>query len=222
MNKIIPALDVGKEKAFELVGKLEDVSHLLAGLKIGSLLAYENKPKIIADLKEITRAPVIFDGQKLATDIPEIVKEQVDMFASAGADQIIACPMGGGNITLQAFFDRCKEYGVTPVCVIKMTHPGAERYLAANSADLILQDALQIGIKNFVYPATKPDILEKHRSILNAQKGITIKATGFKIQGGFPSQLRNLGVSEFIVGRAVYDAKDPMQAVIEIAREVNS
>lgn len=220
VNKIIPALDVKVEQALELIKKLCDRKDI-AGFKVGSLLAYEETIQVIEEFKDLTKIPIIFDGQKLATDIPEEVKKQVEEIASAGADQIIACPMGGGSVTLKAFADECIHQKVTPICVIKMTHPGSEAYLKENSADLILQDALNFGFKHFVYPATKPDILKAHRGFLDDQKDITIMATGFKAQGGVTTTLRDLGVTQFIAGRAIYDAKDPVQAVINLSREIN-
>ncbi len=222
MNNIIPALDVNRKKAFELVTQLENVSHLLAGLKVGFKLLWENTLAVITDLKEVTDLPIIFDGQKIGTDVPHIVEEQVDLLAAAGVDQIIICPLGSGDATLAAFYDRCKEYDVVPVCVVKMTHPGAERYLSSDASRLVLQDALEIGIRDFVYPATKPAILQKHSDdVLRSQKDITIKATGFKAQGGSLPQLKRLGVSEFIVGRAVYASENPPRAVVELSKEVN-
>ncbi len=219
INKIIPALDVGKEKALELVEELDEVSELLAGLEVGSLLVYENGAGIIQEIKELTGAPIIFDG--LGTDIPDIAAEQVELLASAGADQIITCPMGAGPETLKAFTESCLANRVTPVCVVEMTHPQADAYLRVDTARQVLKDALKLGIRNFVYPATKPETLRSHIGILNVQKDMTIKATDFKIQGGSLPELQTLGVTEFIVGGTIYNDKDPAQAVIDLSMEIN-
>ena len=226
MNKIIPALDVGKEQALELVRKLDEVPELLAGLKVGSLLVYENGKGIIREIKDLTDVPIIFDGQKFGTDIPDIAAEQVKLFASAGVDQIIACPMGAGPKTLEAFTKSCFANQVIPVCVVEMTHPQANVYLRTFVAGSILKNALEFGIRNFVYPATKPGTLEIHKMIMSdatmgTKENITLKATGFKVQGGSLPKLQVLGVTEFIVGRAIYNDKDPVQAVIDLSKEVN-
>lgn len=226
MNGIIPALDVGKEQALDLVEKLNEVSKLLSGLKVGSLLVYENGINIIQEIKDLIDMPIIFDGQKFGTDIPDIAAEQVELLASAGADQIIACPMGAGPETLKAFTEACFANQVTPVCVIEMTHPQANAYLQVFVAGRILTDAIEFGIRNFVYPATKPTTLQTHKIIMSdnlagTQEDITLKATGFKVQGGSLPRLRDLGVTEFIVGRAIYEAGDPVQAVIDLSKELN-
>ncbi len=222
MNKIIVSLDMSKERAFSVIKTLEPVESFLAGYKVGSLLVYENGLGVISEIKNRTDVRIIYDGQKLATDIPNITELQVMLIAFSGADEIIACPMGAGNETLKSFAKACFRYNAVPVCVVEMTHPGASRYLGKFISSMILKDALAFGIKNFVYPATKPEILRFHKNIdAFGGKDITIKSTGFKVQGGLLSQLKELGVTEFIVGRAVYEAEDPVRAVKELFNEIN-
>ena len=224
MNKIISALDVSKEDALVLIGKLKPVEDLLAGYKVGSLLVYANSINVLRDIKDKAGVPIIYDGQKLGTDIPDIVRDQVELLAIVDVGQLIVCPMGGGDETLESFVVTCFENGIKPVCVIQMTHKGAERYLVEDSGAMILRDALDMGVRDFVYPATKPEILERHRQMIGldpAQGEITYKATGFKVQGGLPKTLKDLGVTEFIVGRAIYQADDPVQAVKDLSKEIN-
>ena len=225
MNKIIPALDVSNEDALVLIKKLKPVENLLAGYKVGSLLVYANSINVLRDIKDKAGVSIIYDGQKLGTDIPDIARAQVELFALANAvDQLIVCPIGAGDKTLESFVVTCFEYKIRPVCVIEMTHKGAGRYLVEDSGAMILRDALDMGVRDFVYPATKPEVLKRHRqmSALDpAQGDIIYKATGFKVQGGLPKTLRDLGVTEFIVGRAIYNADDPAQAVKDLSKEIN-
>ena len=222
MNKIIPALDVSREEALELIENLKPVEDLLAAYKVGSKLVINCSKTIITEIKERTNVPILMDMQKLATDIPDVSAEQVNDFADVGVEQLIACPMGAGDETLEAFANQCFERGVIPVCVVEMTHPRANRYLRSDSGKMILADALNLGIRSFVYPATKPEVLEAHLDIIDAiPVEVTLKATGFKAQGGLPAQLKILGVTEFIVGRAIYEAEDPVEAVKELFAEIN-
>lgn len=220
-NKIVPALDVGKEQAFELVEKLEEVKSQIAGYKVGSLLVMENSIDVLKELKKATDAPIIYDGQKLGTDIPDIVKEQVQLLAETEIDQLIIAPMGSGRETLKHFTNICRKCNIEPVCVVFMTQPESDAYLLGESSKYILRDALSFGIRNFVFPATKPQILEKHKLVLSQYEDMVIKATGFKVQGGKTEVLRDLGVTEFIVGRAIYQAEDPAQVVKDISKEIN-
>ena len=222
MNGIIPALDVSREQAFQLIQALKPVESFFAAYKVGSKLVINHSKTIITEIKERTDVPILMDMQKLATDIPDVSAEQVNDFADVGVEQLIACPMGAGDKTLEAFTEKCFKRGVVPVCVVEMTHPGANKYLRHDSSKMILADALNLGIRSFVYPATKPEVLEAHLEIIDAiPVEVTIKATGFKVQGGLPKQLKDLGVTEFIVGRAIYEAEDPVKAVRELSAEIN-
>ena len=217
MNKIIPALDIGMEEALALVKKLEPVEDLLAGYKVGSLLVYVNGINILKEIKGKTDVPIIYDGQKLGTDIPEIVIDQVNLLSSTGVDQLIVCPMGGGGETLRVFTKTCKEKKIEPVCVVKMTHPGADDFLVSQSHVNIFSAAKHFEIRKFVFPATHPEVFGD----LYFDGSETKLATGFKTQGGKTELLRKLGVTEFIVGRAIYNAGDPVQAVKNLSKEIN-
>jgi len=221
-NKIIPALDVGKEQAFELVEKLEEVKSDIAGYKVGSLLVMENSIDVLKELKGATDIPIIYDGQKLGTDIPDIVKKQVQLLAEANVDQLIIAPMGSGSEVLRVFSETCKEERIEPICVVRMTHPRAESYLRIQTELEIFSDAKEYGIKKFVFPATKPEVLETLKEKMMWFGGDEIlMATGFKVQGGKTEVLRDLGVTEFIVGRAIYQAENPVQAIKDILKEIN-
>lgn len=220
-NKIIPALDVNVSQVYTLVDKLEETKSEIAGYKIGSLLVMRHGIEVLEDLKGMTDLPIIYDGQKFGTDIPDIIKKQVELLATIGIDQLIIAPQGAGRESLKMFTETCKEYHIEPICVVKMTHLNADCYLQAHVDVDIFGDAKHYGIKKFVFPATKPEILEIYNKIPYLDGTETLMATGFKVQGGKTEQLRDLGVTEFIVGRVIYQAKYPLQVVKDISEEIN-
>jgi len=219
MNKIIPALDVSKEDALALIEKLKPVENLLAGYKVGSLLVYAHGINVLKEIKNKTDVPIIYDGQKLGTDIPDIVRDQVKLLATADVDQLIVCPMGSGRETLKVFAETCiiQKKKIEPICVVKMTHPGADDFLLRRSHVGIFYAAKYFGIRKFIFPATHPEVFGD----IYFDGSETIMATGFKVQGGKAELLRKLGVTEFIVGRAIYQADDPVQAVKDFSKEIN-
>lgn len=129
--------------------------------------------------------------------------------------------MGSGRETLKHFTNVCRKCSIEPICVVKMTHLNSDSYLQAHVDADIFADAKRYGIKKFVFPATKPEILETYKKIPYLDGSEILMATGFKVQGGKAETLRDLGITEFIVGRAIYQAKDPIQVVKDLLKEIN-
>jgi orotidine-5'-phosphate decarboxylase len=225
MNQIIIAMDMEIEKGLELI-KGTAHSPEVYGYKIGSFwLLDRGVPALRHAMMEMveTDKKIILDMQKWGTDIPEIVAKQINR-VMYGTHEIIVCPMGGGRQSLRAFAEACFKNSVAPVCVLEMTHPESGSYLVPDAHLQILNDALSFGIKRFVIPATKEpkkEILEMVKLFLGGSSGVTFYATGFKAQGGQTKPMRDFGVTKFIVGRAIYEAEDPIAAVVEIGREIN-
>lgn len=216
-NKIIIAMDNRVGDGLELVGKTMDSSKVY-GYKIGSLWILEDGIQTLIDLKETalegTDKKIVLDMQKWGTDIPAVVERQVQ-YVAPFIDELIACPMGGGRESLKAFAASCIDAGIKPICVIKMTQPEAGRYLRSNAALMIYEDAIQSGISSFVIPATKDP------RDLSFMKSGEKYATGFKVHGGQTKPMVEFGVSKFIVGRAVYEAESPTNAIDSIYDEIS-
>lgn len=228
MNQIIIAMDMDIGKGFDLMRKTKD-SPEIYGYKIGSLWVLEMGIHVLYTFMENlegTDKKVILDMQKWGTDIPEIVTKQVNRVAH-GVHEAIVCPMGGGKESLRAFAEACTVNGVCPVCVLEMTHPESGSYLKDDACLNILHDAIDFGIRRFVIPATKEprkEIKEIIPSLLATRRDLSevvVYATGFKVQGGQVKPMVDFGVSKFIVGRAIYEAKDPIEEIKKIYDEIN-
>jgi len=150
----------------------------------------------------------------------DIIKKQVEKVAPY-VDELICCPMGAGNESLKMFGETCIDNNVTPICVLEMTHPNSDKYLKYGYASIIMQDAFDYDINTFVIPATKKVSLDVE-NIMNFYGDSIVKyATGFKTQGGQTKPMVNLGVSKFIVGRAIYESLAPMSQIELIYKEIN-
>lgn len=229
-NQIIVALDNETDDGFDLVEKIEsdaDIQNMVYGYKIGSLWILEEGMQILEDLYfgGIEDHVLIVDMQKWPTDIPDIVAKQVNKIVNTNAvDELVACPMGGGRKSLETFTITCKENNVRPLCVLEMTHPESDSYLDGMSHMKILRDAATFGIDGYIIPATKEPrqeikvFLEKTFPSLKAE----FYSTGFKTQEGQTELMRKFGVKKFIVGRGIYDADEPEQAIIDIYEEINA
>ncbi len=228
-NKIVIAMDNDIDDGLRLIDTVDkdpELKKKVYGIKIGSLWVLERGVDIVKDVYERIweDCAIILDMQKWPTDIPDIVTKQVCRVAETGSvDEIIACPMGGGKKSLEAFVNSCKEGGMRPLCVLEMTHPESGAYLITASYKYILYDAGGLGIDGFVIPATKDPKVEIKWHIETAFPKLSydLYATGFKVQGGQAEPMRRFGVSRYIIGRAIYDAKDPVQAIYDAYNEIN-
>lgn len=228
-NKIVIALDNEVKDGLKLLEKVNEDSELrkkIYGVKVGSLWILEKGVDVIKDVHERIweDCSIIVDMQKWPTDIPDIVKKQVCKVAEIGfTDELVACPMGGGKKSLETFVLACKDGGIRPLCVLEMTHPDSDSYLKTSSYKDILYDAGRFGIDGFIIPATKEPKAEIKWHIETAFPKLLydLYATGFKVQGGQAEAMRRFGVNRYIIGRAIYDADNPIDAIYEAYAEIN-
>ncbi len=229
-NKIIIAMDMEIEDGIELIQNIEfdkEIQRMIYGYKVGSLWMIERGTDVLEEVQyELTKhvsEKIILDMQKWGTDIPDIIEKQVYK-VSPFIDELICCPMGSGSESLKMFAKICIKNKIKPICVLKMTHPKSNRYLIPGYDSLILQDAIESEIYDFVIPATKEPIEnDRHQFEFYTSKGININkyATGFKVQGGQVKPMVDFGVTKFIVGRAIYETKDPIKTIKDIYKEIN-
>lgn len=228
-NKIVIAMDNDIDDGLKLLDTINQNPELkkkVYGVKIGSLWVLEKGVDIVKEVRDRIweDCAIILDMQKWPTDIPDIVKKQVCRVAETGVvDELIACPMGGGKKSLEAFVQSCKDSGIRPLCVLEMTHPESDTYLITASYKSILYDAGSLGIDGFIIPATKAPKAEIKWHIETAFPKLLydLYATGFKVQGGQAEPMRRFGVSRYIIGRAIYEAEDPVQAIYDAYAEIN-
>ena len=228
-NKIIIAMDNDINdglRLLEIINKDQDLKKKVYGVKIGSLWVLEKGIDILKNVKDkVWRdCNIILDMQKWPTDIPDVVKKQVHRVAETGVvNELIACPMGGGKKSLEAFVHSCKDGGMRPLCVLEMTHPESDVYLITSSYKYVLYDAGSLGIDGFIIPATKDPKTEIKWHIETAFPKLPydLYAIGFKVQGGQAEPMRRFGVSRYIIGRAIYEAEDPVKAINDAYDEIN-
>lgn len=215
---IIPSLDVDLNEAIEITKKIKDLKEEIAGLKIGSMLAWKyGLPKIMEEIKGICDIPILFDAQKAGTDIPEIVRKQVKVISDFGIDGFIASPHGAGPEALDFFVKACFEFDVIPIIVIEMTQQLSDYYLSGNAKELILQRALKLEVENFLIPANKMGSIKyfKDIAIEKFDKKIKVFSPGIGLQGGRADCAVQAGADFIIIGRSIYEAEDPREVIIQ-------
>ena len=97
-----------------------------------------------------------------------------------------------------------------------MSHPGAERFLKPVSLE-IAQMGVELGIRNYVAPATKLDRLEKIRKIVG--KDSFIISPGVGVQGGEAKETLQYADAA-IIGRSIYNSDSPQETLKNIIQTI--
>lgn len=206
-NNIILALDVmDMDEAITICDK---VKGQIDTIKIGYPLTLAVGIECINILKEQFNFQVICDYK--VADIDATNDKIADITYSNGADGLI-CHGFVGEDSVQACLDKANEYNRELFLLTEMSHPGARKFLQPVAED-IAQLGVDLNIKNYVAPATRPDRLKTIRNIVG--KDAYIISPGVGTQGG--SAKETLKISDaVIVGRSIYTSDDPKKAVKDI------
>jgi orotidine-5'-phosphate decarboxylase len=151
-------------------------------------------------------------------------------YFDAGFDAIIANPFVGWEGGIEPIMSESKEQGKGVILLTYMSHKGSiegygQRVLPAGSANprrqylLFAEKAVQWGADGVIVGATYP---EKIREVHEVTKGrVPIYSPGIGAQGGDVEAVFEAGCSYGIVGRSIYESKNPDNAAAAIKDEIN-
>ena len=170
----------------------------------------------LKDLVEITRnytyLPVIYDHQNGATDIPELGSKFAKSCAATGVDSVILFPFGGAA-TEREWIKACQGEGLHTIVGGHMTQRqflfSEDGFIDDNAPEKIYGIAIESGIKDFVVPGNKPELVIQYRKLFeNAGIDYSLYAPGFITQGGDITECGKVAGDSWhaIVGAAIYDA----------------
>ena len=96
---------------------------------------------------------------------------------------------------------------------LELTNPGGKMF-TQNFAEDIAKLAPMLGVYGVQAPGNRPNRIAKIRNIVGNE--LVIVCCGVGKQGGKFSQVMQSGGNYAIVGRAIYESKDPLKAVSKI------
>ena len=206
---IILALDVYERyKALKIA---EETKDYLWAIKINWPLILGSGVEIIQELKERTGLPIIADLK--AADIPNINKLIAKKVFGEGADYIIVHGFVGRD-SVRAVMDE----GNT-IIVVEMSHPGAKEFIQPIT-DKLIEMANDLKPFGVIAPGTRPERIKYIRERLD--EDIKILTPGIGAQGGRAKEALKAGADYIIVGRAIYNADNPREAVKSLWGELNA
>ena len=199
-NSLILALDVMSEsEAIEICDSIKDY---IDTIKIGYPLALAEGLEIINKLKDKFGFKVICDFK--VADIDATNSKICDETFKAGADAII-CHGFVGSDSVQACLDMANKHEKEIFLLTEMSHPGAKMFLQED-AEKIAEMGVEMGITNYVAPATRLDRLSIIRDIVGDNAFIISPGVGK--QGGNGKKTLEYS-NAIIVGRSIYEANNP-------------
>lgn len=209
-NNLILALDVtNKAKAIEIC---EKVSTYINTIKIGYPLTLAEGLEIIKVIKDKFNTNIICDYK--VADIDATNSKICDLTFEAGADAII-CHGFVGSDSVQACLDSANKHQKEIFLLTEMSHPGAKMFLQKD-AEEIAKMGVDMGITNYVAPATRLDRLSKIRDIVGDDACIISPGVGK--QGGDAKKTLEFA-SAIIVGRSIYESDNPALACEKILKD---
>jgi len=202
MTELILALDVtGKRKA---LATAHACAPYIDAIKLGFPLILSCGLSIVQKFED-ENLPLIADFK--VADIPNTNRLIVEQVFDAGFSSVI-CHGFTGKDAIQACVDTTSDYGGACFVVAEMSHPGATEFFHGKTAEHIAHLAMECGADGIIAPATRPDRVRVLRGIVKDRK---ILSPGIGAQGGDPDRVARLA-DGIIVGRAIYEAKDPAAA----------
>jgi len=199
MAELILALDATEKKAaLSIAGAC--APHVDA-IKLGYPLILSSGLGIAGELEEFD-LPLIADFK--VADIPNTNRLIAEQVFDAGFASII-CHGFTGRDSVQACVDVSLDYGGACFVVAEMSHPGATEFFHGGAAEKIARLAMECGADGIIAPATRPERARELRKIVGTRK---ILSPGVGAQGGDAATIATI-VDGIIVGRAIYEAKDP-------------
>lgn len=200
-NRLILALDVkSRAKALEICRETEE---FVDAIKVGYPLVLAAGLGFMGKLKKFKK-PLIADFK--VADIPFISVEICELAVESGADYVIVHGFAGEDV-----IKACSKI-VDIFVVAEMTHPGSKDFIS-KEAEKIAKMAKKHAY-GIVAPATRPERIKKLRKIAG---DLVIISPGVKAQGAEVGSAIKAGADFEIIGRKIYDSKDPKEAAKEFA-----
>jgi len=207
MAELILALDVTDPlSALEIA---EACAPYLDRIKLGYPLILASGIGIARDLATFG-LPLIADFK--VADIPNTNRLIAEQVFTNGFDAII-CQGFVGRDAIEACVDGARAYGGECYVVTEMSHPGATRFFSPGIAERLAEMAVECRADGIIAPGTRPERIKALRPIVRSRK---ILSPGIGAQGGDLARVAPL-VDGVIVGRTIYEARDPASVAAEFA-----
>jgi len=200
-SRMVFNLDV--EKGISI---LDEICPYIAACKINRTLTDMSGMNFVKNLRKKYPDLVFIADFKIA-DIPHTNEVLSKNAGQAGFDAVTVQAFVGSDAIIAV------QRNIDVVLVVAMSHEGAKEFISENVRQFC-NLALNLNIDAVVAPATRTEEIKTVREILE-NKAI-ILSPGVGVQGGNFGDAVKTGADFEMVGRTIYDAKNPKETAKEI------
>jgi len=208
-SRLILALDVvEREKALQVS---KSVSEIVDAIKVGYPLVLGCGMDIVTKISKLSE--VICDFK--VADIPNTNRLIVERVVEKGASGVIVHGFVGRD-SIEACIKAAS--GKDVYVVVEMSHKGGAEFFQSLT-EKIAKLAVEVQATGVIAPATRPERIKYIRDLVGDLKILT---PGVGAQGGSAVEAINAGADYIIVGRSIYNSKNPKAQAEQIANEIKN
>lgn len=170
--------------------------------------------KAITQVRNSISVPIIACFK--VADIPEVSSRIVTRAIEFGADGITMHGMVGRD-TMKECITVAHSKNARTWMVTEMSHPGAAEFMQPVGEKIAIM-AKELGSDGIVAPATRPERTRRYREIVG--RDIQIMSPGIGAQGGKVGDAIKAGADYEVIGRRIWQAKDPKAEAKKFAEAI--
>lgn len=236
-SNLILALDVVDDDMERMVsrclGILEEVAPFICGLKLNRQILLplglaRTRETVVKRAKELN-LPLIMDCK--VNDVGHTNVEIARRYFESGFDAITASPFVGWLEGLSPVFDVARKDGKGVVLLVYMSHRGANEGYGQIVVDektgkhlrqfeVFAQRAVDWNADGAVVGATSPEKIGMVKRMLG--NAVPIYSPGVGVQGGDALTALRYGADYLIIGRSIFESKNPSEAARGILTSLKS
>ena len=203
-SHIILALDtINLKEAYKV---MDDCYDLIDCIKLNYPLVLKEGIGIISKLKDRYKLPIFCDFK--VADVPVTNNKIIKIAADAGGDAIMVHGIIGPDGLEEAM--KAADNKISIVVQTEFTHPGGIVF-TQNIANSLVELAVEYGCQAVQAPGNR---LERIREVKNIVKDkCKIVCCGVGAQGGVYRDVLDAGGDFPIIGRSIYQAKNPREYI---------
>lgn len=208
---IVLALDVeDREQALSL---LDQVAEDCDVIKFNYPLVLREGLGLITEVREAYDKPVLADF-KIA-DVPVTNNRIIRLCRETGADGVLV----HGFIGVDAVLSAKKAAGEMKIFLVtQLTNPGGLNFTARFTEEFSVL-ARDLGLNGVQAPGNRPEVVRKVREIVGPN--LEIICCGIGVQGGDFGAAIAAGADFEIIGRAIYESRNPREKIAEIKSRIS-